>query len=85
VPSWANSVVVIGVRIHALLAEEAKANLVTGVGKREFAAGAKPQKACGEEINDFLVRVPWLIGDRNSGDGFGLVHGQRFVGKRLSC
>jgi hypothetical protein len=26
VPSWANSVVVIGVRIHALLAGEAKAN-----------------------------------------------------------
>jgi hypothetical protein len=28
VPSWANSVVVIRVRIHALLADEAKANRV---------------------------------------------------------
>jgi hypothetical protein len=85
VPSWANSVVVIGVRIHALLADKAKANFVSGVGKREFAAGAKPQKACGEEINDFLVRVPWLIGGRRKGERFEFVHGKRSYGKRLSC
>jgi hypothetical protein len=37
VPSWANSVVVIGVRIHALLAGEAKANALAvfgGVARR---------------------------------------------------
>jgi len=43
VPSWANSVVVIGVRIHALLAGEAKANALAvfdGVAGR---SGAQTQ------------------------------------------
>jgi hypothetical protein len=85
VPSWANSVVVIGVRIHALLADEAKANFVSVAGGRGIAPSAQPQKAGGQQVNDFLVRVPWLVGGGKDGGGFEFVHGKRSDGKRLSC
>jgi hypothetical protein len=85
VPSWANSVVVIGVRIHALLADEAKANFVSAASGRRVAPTAQPQKACGQQINDFLVRVPRLVGGGKGGDEFEFVHGKRSDGKRLSC
>jgi hypothetical protein len=85
VPSWANSFVVIGVRIHALLADEAKVNLLSGAEGRDCATSAQPQKAQGQQIDDFLVRVPGAAGGRNGGGGFGLVHGKRFDEKRSSC
>jgi hypothetical protein len=85
----ANSVVVIGVRIHALAGGEAKSNLVSvgneGMLVLRALAGAQPQDASGQQINDFLVRVPWAVSSRREGDGFEFVHGKRSYGKRLSC
>ena len=52
--SWANSVVVIGVRIHALLAGEAKANLLAVFGmSRDWRT--KAQQRGSQEISDFLM------------------------------
>ena len=84
VPSWANSVVVIGVRIHALLAGEAKANAlaVFGVARR---TRAQAQQCCGQQIGDFLMRVPGSVRRRGNGDGFEFGHGRRSDGKRCSC
>ena len=85
VPSWANSVVVIGVRIHALLAGEAKANALAvfdGVAGRMRALA---QQGCSQQIGDFLLRVPRTIRRWRNGDGFAFGHGKRFDGKRCSC
>jgi len=57
--SWANSVVVIGVRIHALLAGEAKANVLAVLGDVARLVGTKAQQRGGQEISDFLMPVPW--------------------------
>jgi hypothetical protein len=46
--SWANSVVVIGVRIHALLAGEAKANVLAVLGDGARLAGTKAQQRGGQ-------------------------------------
>jgi hypothetical protein len=46
---------------------------------------AQPQECDGQQINDFLVRVPGPVGSRKEGDGFEFVHGKRSYGKRLSC
>jgi hypothetical protein len=85
----ANSVVVIGVRIHALAGGEAKSNLVSvgneGMLVLRASAGAQPQDASGQQINDFLVRVSRLIGGRLDRYWFEFVHGKRSGGKRLSC
>jgi hypothetical protein len=68
-----------------VVADEAKANFVSAASGRGIAPSAQPQKACGQQINDFLVRVPWLVGGGKGGDGFEFVHGERSDGKRLSC
>jgi hypothetical protein len=85
----ANSVVVIGVRIHALAGGEAKSNLVSvgneGMLVLRASAGSQPQDSIGQQINDLLVRVPWPISGRWEREGFFLVHGERSCGKRLSC
>ncbi len=57
VPSWANSVVVIGVRIHALLAGEAKANALAVFGDVAGRTRAQAQQGCSEQVGDFLMRV----------------------------
>jgi hypothetical protein len=59
--SWANSVVVIGVRIHALLAGEAKANMLAVFGGVARLAGTKAQQRGSQEISDFLMPVPWPL------------------------
>ena len=57
--SWANSVVVIGVRIHALLAGEAKANVFAVLWDVARLADTKAQQRSSQEISDFLMPVPW--------------------------
>ena len=59
--SWANSVVVIGVRIHALLAGEAKANLLAVFGDVARLAGTKAQQRGSHQISDCLMPVPWPV------------------------
>jgi len=59
--SWANSVVVIGVRIHALLAGEAKANVLAVLGDVARLADTKAQQRGSQEISDFLMPVPWPV------------------------
>ena len=59
--SWANSVVVIGVRIHALLAGEAKANLLAVFGDVARLAGTKAQQRSSQQVSDFLMPVPWPV------------------------
>lgn len=59
--SWANSVVVIGVRIHALFAGEAKANVLAVLGDVARLADTKAQQRDGQEISDFLMPVPWPV------------------------
>ena len=61
VQSWANSVVGIGVRIHALLAGEAKANALAvfkGVAGRTC---AQAQQGSAQQVSDFLMRVPRAV------------------------
>jgi hypothetical protein len=31
---------------------------------------AQPQQCGGQQINDFLVRVPWTVSSRREGEGF---------------
>jgi hypothetical protein len=84
VPSWANSVVVIGVRIHALLAGKAKANALAvfdGVARR---TRAQAQQRSGQQVGDFLMRVSGTVRRRENGDGFEFCHGKRSDGKRCS-
>jgi len=57
VPSWVNSVVVIGVRIHALVAGEAKANALAVFDGVAFGLPAQAQQGCSEQVGDFLMRV----------------------------
>jgi hypothetical protein len=85
VPSWANSVVVIGVRIHALLAGEAKANALAVFGGVAGRSRAQAQQRGGQQIGNFLMRVPWTVRRWANGDGFEFCHGKRFDGKRCSC
>ena len=59
--SWANSVVVIGVRIHALLAGEAKANVLAVLGDVARLADTKAQQRGSQQISDFLMPVPWPV------------------------
>ena len=59
--SWANSVVVIGVRIHALLAGEAKANLLAVLEDVARLAQTKAQQRGSQQISDFLMPVPWPV------------------------
>jgi len=59
--SWANSVIVIEVRIHALLAGEAKANLLAVFGDVARLAGTKAQQRGSHQISDFLMPVPWPV------------------------
>jgi hypothetical protein len=49
----ANSVVVIGVRIHALLAGEAKANMLAVFGRVVRLAGTKAQQRGSQQVSDF--------------------------------
>ncbi|WP_172601806.1 hypothetical protein [Sulfuricystis thermophila] len=77
--------VVIGVRIHALLADEAKVNFISGAQGRNCAAGAQPQQAAGQQIDDLLVRVPRPVSPMEREEGFVFEHGRRFDGKRSSC
>ena len=85
VPSWANSVVVIGVRIHALLAGEAKANALAVFGGVVQWTRAQAQQCGGQQVGDFLMRVPGAVRRWGNGDGFEFCHGRRFDGKRCSC
>jgi hypothetical protein len=85
VPSWANSVVVIGVGIDALLAGKAKANalaVLEGVGQR---ARAQAQQRSSQEVSDFLMRVPGTVRRWGDREGFEFGHGRHFDGKRCSC
>jgi hypothetical protein len=50
---------VIGVRIHALLAGEAKANVLAVFGDVARLADTKAQQRGSQEISDFLMPVPW--------------------------
>ena len=59
--SLANSVVVIGVRIHALLAGEAKANMLAVFGGVARLAGTKAQQRSSQQVSDFLMPVPWPV------------------------
>jgi hypothetical protein len=68
VPSWANSVVVIGVRIHALLAGEAKANALAVFGGMAGRTRAQAQQRGGQQVGDFLMRVPGSVRRRGNGD-----------------
>jgi len=52
---------VIGVRIHALLAGEAKANLLAVFGDVARLAGTKAQQRGSHQISDFLMPVPWPV------------------------
>ena len=83
--SWANSVVVIGVRIHALLAGEAKANVLAVFEGVAFGLPAQAQQCCGQQVGDFLLRVPRPVRRRRNGDGLEFCHGKRFDRKRCSC
>jgi hypothetical protein len=85
VPSWANSVVVIGVRIHALLAGEAKANALAVFGGVARRTRAQAQQCGGQQVSDFLMCVPRPVRRWANGDGFEFYHGKRFDGKRCSC
>jgi len=74
----------IRVRIHALLAAEAKANsLAVWIGVDS--AHTQSQQACGQQVGDFLLRVSGPIRRWGNGDGFEFCHGKRFDGKRCSC
>ena len=64
--SWANSFVVIGVRIHALLAGEAKANALAGFDGVARRTRAQAQECSGQQVGDFLLRVPGMVRRRNS-------------------
>ncbi|WP_165919214.1 hypothetical protein [Sulfuritortus calidifontis] len=77
--------VVIGVRIHALLADEAKVNFVSGAQGRNCAAGAQPKNGAGQQVDDLLVRVPRPVSPAGREEGFVFEHGRRFDGKRRSC
>ena len=57
VPSSANSVLVIGVRIHALLAGEAKANALAVFESVAERTRAQAQQCCCKQVGDFLLRV----------------------------
>ena len=85
VASWANSVFVIRVRIHALLATEAKANALAVFEGVAFGLRAQAQQRSGQQVGDFLLRVPRPVRRRGNGDGFEFGHGRRFDGKRCSC
>ena len=75
VPSWANSVVVIGVRIHALLAGEAKANALAGFDGVARRTRAQAQECSGQQVGDFLLRVSRPVRRRRNGDGLAFWHG----------
>ena len=83
--SWANSVVVIGVRIHALLAGEAKANALAGFDGVARRTRAQAQECSGQQVGDFLLRVSRPVMRWGNGDRLGFCHGKRFDGKRCSC
>jgi len=70
VPSWANSLVLNGVRIHALWAAEAKAN---GFASRRVVvscANTQAQQGRSEEVCNLLVLVPSAIGCPGNGEWF---------------
>ena len=86
VPSWANSVVVIGVRIHALLAGKPRRtrSLFSMVWLARTRAQA--QQCSGQQVGDFLdAGAGAAVRRRGNGDGFEFGHGRRFDGKRCSC
>ena len=85
VPSWTNSVFVIGVRIHALVAAEAKANALAVFDGVASGVCAQAQQRSGQQVGDFLMRVPGTVRWRGNGDGFEFGHGRHFDGKRCSC
>jgi hypothetical protein len=85
VPSWANSVVVIGVRIHALLAGEAKANALAVFGEIARRTRAQAQQRSGQQVGDFLMRVAWVVSWWENAKWFAFRHGRRSDGKRCSC
>ena len=85
VPSSANSVLVIGVRIHALLAGEAKANALAVFESVAERTRAQAQQCCCKQVGDFLLRVSRPIRRRGEGDGFEFCHGKRLDGKRCPC
>ena len=71
--------------IEVYLAEEAKANALAvfeGVAGRTH---AQAQQCCGQQVGDFLLRVPGPVRRRGNGEGFAFGHGRRFDGKRYSC
>ena len=85
VPSWANSVVVIGVRIHALLAGEAKANALAVFGGVAGWSRAQAQQRSRQQVGDFLMRVAWAVSWWENAKWFAFRHGRRSDGKRCSC
>jgi hypothetical protein len=68
--------VVTGVHIDALLATKAKSNWLSigngiGCGQR-----AQAQQRAGQQVDDFLLRVPGLVGRRWYEEGLDIVHGK---------
>jgi len=53
--------VVIGVRIHALLASKAKANALAVFGGVARRARAEAQDCGGQQVGDFLMRVARVV------------------------
>lgn len=78
--SCANFFLLIGVRIHALVASKAKANRVfcgrSGRIVTRCFLGPQAQERHGEQVSDFLMGMAWPIGV-HAEDGFVVVHGQR--------
>lgn len=77
--------VVIGVRIHALVAGEAKANALAVFESVAFGLCAQAQQCSGQQVGDFLLRMAWPVAWGENGYWFAFLHGWRFNGKRCSC
>lgn len=70
VSSWANSLVLSGVRIHALWAAEAKANEFASRRVVASCANTQAQQGSSEEVCDLLVLVPSAVGCPRDGEWF---------------
>jgi hypothetical protein len=75
----------VGVRIHALLTAETKANALAVFDGVAGQTRAQAQQRSGQQIGDFLLRVPKTIRRQENGDGFEFGHDRRFDGKHCSC
>lgn len=76
-----------GVELKIVAAIHAGTCFLSPDYKQKNTAGAlpaQPQECSGQQINDFLVRVPWPVSSRREGDGPTSCMASLPMGKRLS-